>query len=229
MTDMNQKEFRESLQHIEEILKQIFDSIRTGNLVYLDSAQSLVSRTSEQIKNYHLVAETPDKGWAAPKIGEFRLDNRQETMPDVLSEAGRKDLINRLEKIISNLSRLINIFKERISKHILFSEKAIRELEYLIGSIKYLSRCLKDVVITRNDVLLKYIIDTANALENTADSFAAEHEERLLSGVCQPQSSALFIDLLNTIKENSYHFKEMGRQIASFSRGDSHRLPSKEI
>ncbi|MFH1230455.1 MAG: hypothetical protein V1709_03045 [Planctomycetota bacterium] len=208
---MNQKELRECLQHIEEILKQIFDSIRTENLVYLDSAQSLVSRTSDLIKSYHLITEVPTEARLCP-------NGKPETIHKAFGETARKDLINRLEKITYNLLRLINIFKGRISNHILFSEKAVRELEYLIGSIKYLSRCLKDVVVTKNDALLKYIIDTANAIENTADSFAAEHEERLLSGVCQPQASAVFIDLLNTIKENSYHFKEMGRQISSFRR-----------
>jgi Na+/phosphate symporter len=215
---MNRKELRDSLQHIEEILKEIFDSIRTDNCVSLDSAQTLTSRISDQIKNYHLLAESSSEEMLRSNTTTACLDVGQGTELEVINVAASKGFISRLEKIVYNLFRLINILRDRINKRILFSEKAARELEYLIGSIKYISCCLKDVLVTRNDVLIKYIIDTANAIENTTDNFAAEHEERLLSGVCHPQSSAVFIDLLNAIKENSYHFKEMGRQISSFRR-----------
>ena len=186
---MNNITINEFFQNIEEVLRYIFDSIRTENLERLASAESLIIRISINVKNYQLYNKGCD-------------------------EVVKKDLGNRLEKIVINLSRLINVFNDKIDKHILFSDKALRELEYLIGTIKHLSRCLKDVAVTKNDVLTKYIIDTANALENAAANFALEHEERLTSGICQPQASAVFIDLLNTLKENSYHFKEMGRQIS---------------
>ena len=188
----------EFFQNIEQVLSNILNSIRTENTDGLESAESIISKTSLQVKSYQLSDQNIVKN------------------SPVCNGTVKRDLINRLEKILFNLSRLINLFKEKANKHILFSEKAIGELEYLIKTIKHLSRCLKDATITKNEVLTKYIIDTANSLENTAANFAVEHEERLLSGVCQSQSSAVFIDLLNTIKENSYHFKEMGRQISCF-------------
>ncbi|MBI5779367.1 MAG: hypothetical protein HZA49_07915 [Planctomycetes bacterium] len=188
---MNNISIGEFFQSIEEVLKLIFDSIRTENLPQLNSAELIITKISAQAKSYQLY----DNG---------------------CNDTTRKDVGGRIDKITVNLSRLVNIFKSKIDKHILFSDKALRELEYLIGTIKHLSRCLKDVAVTKNDVLAKYIIDTANALENTSTNFAQEHEERLTSGICQPQSSAVFIDLLNTLKENSYHFKEMGRQISCF-------------
>ncbi|MEW6027042.1 MAG: hypothetical protein AB1599_07105, partial [Planctomycetota bacterium] len=181
----------EFFRDIEEVLKLIFDSIRTENLVHLNSAEITIAKITTLIKSYKIY----DNG---------------------CNDATRKDIGSRLDKITINLGRLVNIFKDKISKGILFSEKALRELEYLIGTIKHLSKCLRDVATTKNDVLIKYIVDTANALENTATNFALEHEERLASGICQPQASAVFIDLLNTLKENSYHFKEMGRQISCF-------------
>ncbi|MEK7309945.1 MAG: hypothetical protein AAB038_03925 [Planctomycetota bacterium] len=181
----------EFFQTIEETLKHIFDSIRTENLAHLDSAEATMAKLSIIVKNYQIY-------------------NNE------CNDAVKRDLGTRLDKITVTLARLVNIFKDKIDKHILFSDKALRELEYIIGTIKHLSRCLKDVAVTKNDVLTKYIIDTANTLENTAANFALEHEERLTSGICQPQASAVFIDILNTLKENSYHFKEMGRQIACF-------------
>lgn len=188
---MNNITISEFFLNIEEVLKLIFDSIRTENLSHLNAAESLIAKISTLVKSYQLY----DNG---------------------CSNTVRKDLGSRIDKITLNLSRLVNVFKNKVDKHILFSDKALRELEYLIGTIKHLSKCLNDVAVTKNDVLTKYIIDTANALENAATNFALEHEERLTSGICQPQSSAVFIDLLNTLKENSYHFKEMGRQISCF-------------
>jgi|SRR3989339_265131 len=188
MSDFNIGEF---FQTIEEALKNIFDSIRTENPSHLDSAEPAIAKLSIIVKNYQIYSNQSN-------------------------DAVKRDLGTRLSKITSSLSRLINIFKNRIDKHILFSEKALRELEYLIGTIKHLSKCLKDAATTKNEVLNKYIIETANTLENTAANFATEHKERITSGICQPQASAVFIDLLNTLKENSYHFKEMGRQISCF-------------
>jgi len=188
MSDITIGEF---FQTIEEALKHIFDSIRTENISHLDSAESTIGKLSLVVKNYQIY-------------------NNE------CNDAAKKDLGTRLDKITVSISRLVNIFKDKIDKHILFSEKALRELEYIIGTIKHLSKCLKDAAATKNEVLSKYIIETANALENTAANFALEHEERLTSGICQPQASAVFIDILNTLKENSYHFKEMGRQISCF-------------
>ncbi|MDI6732968.1 MAG: hypothetical protein QME51_05545 [Planctomycetota bacterium] len=174
---------------LEELSGLIFDCIRTENLSLLERTEILLSEITPQIKDYNLYN-------------------------NINNDPAKKDLSNRFEKIVSNLARLISVLKDKINKSILFSEKAVREMEYLTGTIKHLSRCLKDVSLTKNEVLAKYIIDTANTLENTADNFALGHQERLLSGICQPQASAIFIDLLNTIKEVSYHFKETGRQIS---------------
>jgi Na+/phosphate symporter len=111
-------------------------------------------------------------------------------------------------------------------KNIILSEKALSELEYLINTVRYLAGCIRSILINRDDKLIQYVITTANNLENTAAIFAQEHRDRLSSGMCQPQASAYFIDLLNTLKEYSYQFKEMGRQIASLP---SDSMPSGQI
>jgi len=178
-------------QSIEETLKYIFDSIRTEDPAKLDSAESSINNLSTII-------------------------NSQQACNIQSTDAAKRNLGIRLDKITINLSRLINVLKNKTNKNIIFSEKALQEIEYLIGTIKHLSKCLKDATATKNDVLNKYIIETANTLENTAANFATEHKERLTGGICQAQASAIFIDLINTLKENSYHFKEMGRQISCF-------------
>jgi hypothetical protein len=188
---MNDVAISEFFQNTEEVLRLIFDSIRTENLLHLNSAESLIIKASNLLKNRPLP-------------------------PNECNETVEKDLEGRANKITTNLSQSINIFKNKISKHIFLSEKAVGELEYLIGTVKHLSRCLMDIATTRNTALTKYIIDTANTLENTAINFALEHKERLANGICRPQSAAVFIDLLNNIKDNSYHFKEMGRRISYF-------------
>src|SRR3989338_3521628 len=116
---MNNIAISEFFRDSEEVLKHIFDSIRTENISHLNSAESLIIKISTLVKSHQLY----DNG---------------------CNDTARKDLGNRLNKITVNLGRLVNIFKDKISKGILFSEKALRELEYLIGTIKHLSKCLRD-------------------------------------------------------------------------------------
>jgi Na+/phosphate symporter len=182
---MKQIEIESILQKIDDILQHISNSIRSDNIALLENTQPFISAILVELKQYQ-----------------------------IFDAEASKEIINRLEKVINTLVRLTNLLKGRIDKQILFSAKAVRELEYLIGSIKHLVQCLKEASVTQNQVLIKYIIEGANNIENTADSFATQHQERLISGVCQPQASAIFIDLLNTIKENAYHLKELSRQIS---------------
>ena len=155
------EELKEIYYQIEEILRNIFESIRTEKLSFAEAAQ------------------------------------RQLDSIDCLF-AERNN--NNLKQIYEFIRRLIQQSTIKSNNHLLFSEKAIQEIEYLVGSIKYLLRCLSDVTTTGNPTLTKYITETSKSLEESSRKFSLEHEERLIAGLCQPQTAPVYRNILESLK-----------------------------
>lgn len=175
-------------QGMEESLSNIFETVRTGQASLLMPAKT---------RNSLITAKIQEIGQAQAGESNHKVSG---------------EMTKRLDLIRTNLEKLITLAEDKTAKGVLFSDKAVQELGYLIGSAKYLFRCMNDAVTTKNPTLIKYVIDTAGALEDSADKFSQEHEERLVAGLCQPQSSAIFIDMLNNLKSSLWHLKEISRK-----------------
>ncbi|MBI4712693.1 MAG: hypothetical protein HY762_05265 [Planctomycetes bacterium] len=188
-------------QGMEESLTNIFETVRTGQASLLMPAKTMNTVITAKIQEIGQAAASPPDGHRG---GQAQNTDHNHKV------AG--DMTKRLDIIRTNLEKLITLAEDKTVKGVLFSDKAVQELGYLIGSAKYLFRCMNDAVTTKNPTLIKYVIDTAGALEDSADKFSQEHEERLVAGLCQPQSSAIFIDMLNNLKSSLWHLKALSRK-----------------
>jgi Na+/phosphate symporter len=112
-----------------------------------------------------------------------------------------------------NIKIIIENTKKKIEEGVLFSDRAAYELNMLFAKCIELIICLRDLVVTRNEVLSGHIINEQTKCYNMANEFATVHEERLISGVCSHRSSTLYLHILGSLKEILLHYKEIALRI----------------
>jgi Na+/phosphate symporter len=100
------------------------------------------------------------------------------------------------------------------------------EIHMLFSKCIELIVCLRDLIVTRNEILSGHIINEEMKCYNMANEFSTVHEERLISGVCSHQSSTLYLHILGSLKEMLLHYKEIALRVqekGSISKIDERR------
>jgi Na+/phosphate symporter len=117
----------------------------------------------------------------------------------------------RLERVGDNIELLIRAVRTMVAEGVPFSERAMREVETLFARALELLECVRDVLITGNRVLVRYVVEHGRGFENLTEDFARVHQQRLIEGVCMPRASSLYLAMLDDLKGVEWHT----RQIAS--------------
>ena len=118
-----------------------------------------------------------------------------------------------MERIGDNLESILNTTRTKIKEGILFSDKAVNEINDLFEKTTELLKCIKDLLLTHNPVLLSYVIDKGAEYYDLATEYETEHEERLIKGVCLPRSSPIYLDIIDSLKEIIWYVKRMGESL----------------
>lgn len=61
---------------------------------------------------------------------------------------------------------------------------------------------------TKNDVLVKHLTDKYASLNQIVDAYSQEHEDRLIKGICQPKSSSLYLNIVDSLMKVVWHMKQ---------------------
>lgn len=118
-----------------------------------------------------------------------------------------------IELIEDNVLKLLRIMRAKIDESVLFSDKAVDELEYLFTKTKEILKNTGDALVTENKTLAKHVLDEEAALRQKACDFEIVHEDRLISGVCAPKASKLYIDMVNVTREVNWHIRQVLERI----------------
>lgn len=135
------------------------------------------------------------------------IDNPHESIKEYVSIPGYLVMVGaRIKDISTDTQR-------KIEEGILFSDKAASELNTLFNKSIELLKCIKDLIITKNEVLLKHVLEEESEHYKLANEYATIHEERLISGLCSPQYSALYLHLLGSVKEILEYSKNIAQRM----------------
>jgi Na+/phosphate symporter len=91
----------------------------------------------------------------------------------------------------------------KVELKILFSEKALSEIKGLYAILEEQFQDTKDYITTKNLVLKAEIKAGWGKIFKAADEYAIIHQGRLIAGVCMPQASYLYLDIVDSIKRIS--------------------------
>ena len=112
-----------------------------------------------------------------------------------------------LARIAINLEKLSEIIENKNKDKILYSDKAVNELMFLLQRLAEIIRPASDMILARNKFLCKYVEESEAGIVKMADEYATFHEERLIRGECLPVASSQFIGMLDAIKNIAWHVK----------------------
>jgi Na+/phosphate symporter len=101
------------------------------------------------------------------------------------------------------LENLISKMETKVELKILFSEKALAEIKELYAILEEQFRDTKDYIATKNPVLKTEIRAGWEKIFKAVDEYAIIHQNRLIAGVCMPQTSYLYLDIVDSIKRIS--------------------------
>lgn len=119
-----------------------------------------------------------------------------------------------LLRIAENVERLSELILTKIKEDILFSDRAISEITFLLQRLADIIRPASDIILAPNSILGNYIRESEAGIVRRATDYATQHEERLIEGLCLPKASALYINILDVIKNIAWHCKEIANKLA---------------
>lgn len=174
---------------IDQALLLSFRGFVKHDASYLKEARGIISEVREDLKS--IVTEIQQVNSQNAKIEDIAF-----IVP------GHTD------RILTNLSIVIEATHKKINESILFSEKAVNELRSLYSSTRGIVKDLADLILTNNSHLAVFITDQSAQIISEADVYSTEHEERLVNGLCSLMSCSIYLDILESLKNSSWHIKQ---------------------
>lgn len=108
-----------------------------------------------------------------------------------------RSILNRLMVIGDNIGGCKDPIEQKIRGGVLFSDKAVTQANFLFDQHAGIIRSVLDIFKTDNEFLKKYVLEESRKLGQACRSFATEHEERMIEGLCLPQAAPIFLALLD--------------------------------
>jgi Na+/phosphate symporter len=118
-----------------------------------------------------------------------------------------------LERVGDFIEGIISCIRTKEKEALLFSDKAIIEINNLINDTRKLLNNISDLILSKNVTLAKEIKEEVLDITDKANNFATEHEDRLIEGICQPKSSSVFLSILDSIKGIALHSQRISERI----------------
>jgi Na+/phosphate symporter len=115
-----------------------------------------------------------------------------------------------LQRVALALDNLVDKMEAKVKNNVLFNQKALDEIKQIMVAVGAEFTDVKDYCMTKNPHLKKQIRTDIEKVAKMIDDFDVIHQNRLISGVCAPQASYLYIDMTDSLKR-------MARELLAFS------------
>lgn len=139
------------------------------------------------------------------------LDANRELIKSLMS------IVSSIEMVVTGLDSTLQHVRAKISEEILFSEKAEGEVRHLFKEALDMLKTAGDTLVTKNEVNMQYVVDKYKNLNEIVDAYAEDHEERLIKGMCQPQVSTMYLNIMDSIMTVVWHTKQTFMTITNVS------------
>jgi len=134
-----------------------------------------------------------------------------------------------LERVGDHLESLAAAIGRMIAEGVLFTDRAIREVNSLFDVAVEILECVRDGLRTGNRTLIRHILLTGMRCEAMANDFALFHEQRLIEGVCLPHASSVYLAMIDYLKGIEWHARQIGEKLAPLPLREAeagHRFPA---
>lgn len=118
-----------------------------------------------------------------------------------------------LAGIGESLDKLSELVGRTISEGLLFSDRAVTEMTYLLQRLIDILKPMADIILSKDEIQSRYILESEAGIERRAIEYATLHEERLIEGLCLAVSAPVYINMLDAIKNIAWHTKEIAAKV----------------
>lgn len=199
------KEIREKMilvcQYLIKMLELIFDGFRKPTEKSFQEANEVkdkIRHYSSELTGF-VISKTPssEKGreWAKPYLS----------------------IASSFDRITYNIEGILDRLRVKAQNHILFSDRAVKEVNDVFQEAMRLLENLPDLILTQNKLLAQRIGEEGRSMFKIANGYSEEHEERLIQGICVPKSSPVYLGIIESLKGVIGHVLEVSERIVSIS------------
>jgi len=194
----------------KEALKAMYDMADNAENCISSLQTALIYNSSKPLKDCETTVKDIKKTEAVitKKIAELAKDN-----PDLKQYVS---VPAHLLRIGENIEKLSELMDKKIKDDILFSDKAVTEITFLLQRIVDVMRPTSDIILAKNTILGRYVQESEEGIVKRATEYATLHEERLIEGLCLPVASSIFINMLDSIKNIAWHAKEITSKLVGW-------------
>lgn len=189
-------------QEYLQTLNKIFDAM-------MSCLDQMVKCVQTHDKN---CLELADKEFTAAATASLPLVDRLTKQPEK-DELDKKflSLLPTLQRAGLAMDDILSRIKRKIDAGILFTDKANTEITDIIRRVHNLVRDTKDFYATKNPTLFNTGKADFEKLVDLVHKYAEEHQQRMITGVCTPQGSYVYVDMIESLKR-------MATQLASLAK-----------
>jgi Na+/phosphate symporter len=192
----------QSMIKMLEFAFQGFRRLTEASLKKVEEAKVEVENHSAELKNL-LISKTStdgkDKEWVRPYLS----------------------IASSFDRMTYNIEGIVERLRAMIQGQIMFSDRALREVNDIFQEAMVLLESLPDLVLTQQKGLAQHIGEQVRSVFKILNRFSDEHEERLMQGVCMPKSSPMYLGILESLKGVIAHTLEVSGKIVSLSSKSS--------
>lgn len=175
-----------------EACAQVVAMLRLGRDAFLRQDQKLLERVTalgqdvhlrEKRLTQHVALQMREAPWSLGAAEALAL------APAALERAG-----DAAEAVARCTARMIQ-------EGAAFSEGAMGEIRTLFDVAADLVETVGAAIKTRTPALVRHLREDGARLQSQANAYETSHEDRLLSGVCLPRSSSIYLAMLDGFRE----------------------------
>ena len=194
---MKEKEIFERLADILDTTIPILEELKKG---FFTQKVSVIQDCEKKFGDL-LISRLP---YAEKIIGEKEKD-----------EAEKKYviLLPTFQTIALAIENLMYKMEAKVHSNILFSQKALSEIQELYEIVQEQLRDTKDFLLTKNPGLKESIKNHMERMFKLIEEFSVIHQNRLITGICMPQASYLYHDMTDSLKRISRGFTDLREKV----------------
>lgn len=188
-------------QSLIKMLELSFQGFRKHTEESLREAEKVkdeIRKNSSELAHFLILKSSPyEKGkeWAKPYLS----------------------MASSFDRMTFNIEGIVDRLKSKVQNQILFSDRAVKEINDIFQEAMDLLERLPDLILTQNKLLAQHIGEQVRSVFKIANGYSEEHEERLIQGVCTPKSTPIYLGILESLKGIIAHTLEVSGKIVSLS------------
>jgi Na+/phosphate symporter len=188
-------------QSLIKMLELSFQGFRKHSeeaLKEVEKVKDEIRKNSSELAHFLILKSSPyEKGkeWAKPYLS----------------------MASSFDRMTFNIEGIVDRLKSKVQERILFSDRAVKEINDVFQEAMDLLESLPDLILTQEKLLAQHIGEQVRSVFKIANGYSEGHEERLIQGVCTPKSSPIYLGILESLKGIIVHTLEVSGKIVSVS------------